>query len=103
MEITIHRNASGAVIDVSGRMVYGAPVRDLHDAVRQLVGQGVGAIVVNLGQVSYLDTSGLETLVASYVTCTRGGGSLSLTNPNERARRALAVTKLDELFGGALD
>ena len=103
MEISIRRNDEGAVIDVSGRMVFGTHVRDLHDAVRQLVGQGTSVIVVNLGQVSYLDSTGLEMLVASYVTCIRSGAGLSVINASPRATEVLRVTKLDSLFGGTFN
>ena len=102
MEIMIRQNDGGVVIDVSGRMVYGAPVRDLQDAVRQLVGQGVELIVVNLEEVSHLDTSGLEALVATYVTCKRSGRGLGVINANSRATEVLRVTKLDRLFAASM-
>ena len=103
MEISIRRIQDRAVVDVSGRMVYGTPVRDLHDAVRQLVGQGVDVVVVNLEHVSYLDSTGLEVLIAAYVTCMRSGAGLSVINANSKARTALQVTKLNAIFGDSLN
>ena len=100
MEILTRPSNQGVVVEVSGRMVYGTPVHDLHDAVRQLVAQGVDAICVDLAHVSALDSTGLEILIASYVTCMRGGAAMRLINPGPKAKIALQVTKLDALFSG---
>ena len=99
MEISIQRTDDKAVIDVSGRMVYGETVRDLHMGVKELVAQGVNWIVVNLGEVSYLDSSGVEALMASYSTCMKVQGGLRLINVHGKARTVLHITKLESLFG----
>jgi len=99
MEISIQKNQDTAVIDCKGRMVYGESVRDLHAEVKKLVTDGVSSIVVDFGEVSYLDSCGVEALMASYVTCTNANGGLRLTNVHGKARKVLHITKLETLFG----
>jgi len=98
MEILTRSGNEGFVVEVSGRMVCGTPVRDLHDAVRQLVAQGADQTWVDLALVSALDSTGLEILIASYVACLRSGVAMKFINPGPKAKIALQVTKLDALF-----
>lgn len=99
MKLSIQAEQDATVIAVSGRLVHGEAVRNLHDSVETVVAQGANTIVVNLSDVAALDSSGLEALIAAYITCQKSGARLKVVEPNEKTRKILEVTKLDSLFG----
>ena len=99
MEISVQRNDRDAVVKVSGRLIYGEPVRDLDSSVKDLVREGVNKVVVHLGDVSYLDSSGIEALLSAYRTCTESGGSFQLDEVRGSPRKVLRITRLESLFG----
>jgi anti-sigma B factor antagonist len=100
MEIR-HRPAGGvAVIDVIGRMVLTEGEIDslLRDRVADLIAEGHRHIVVNLSQVTQVDTSGLKQLLAAHLAVTRLGAHLRLAHPTKRIRDLLGITRLNTLF-----
>jgi len=99
MEISIHRNDDRAVIDLSGRVAYGQPVGDLYLTIKELVDLGVIRIVLDLHEVSYLDSVGVGALMTAYTTCAKNGGDLRLINVHGKAKKVLHITKLESLFG----
>ena len=99
MLIRVHTEDKSAVLDVAGRLVYGEPVRDLHSKVKDLVQDGVNQVVVCLTGVSYLDSSGIESLLAAYRSCTESGGTFQLDQVEGAPRKVLRITRLEELFG----
>ena len=68
--------------------------RHLHDLVRDLVKQGGKKIVLNLRDVSYLDSSGIGELFGCFTTVRSEGGVLKLSNPSQRVHNVLRITKL---------
>lgn len=84
------------VLDMTGRMtIYD---EGLRDSVREFINQGERRIVLNLADVSYMDSSGLGQLVTAYTTVMNTGGNLRLLAPGERVRHLLKITKLDSVF-----
>jgi anti-sigma B factor antagonist len=73
-----------SVIDVSGRITLGEGSSTLRDALRGLVAQGQKKILLNLGEVSYIDSSGIGELVSAFTSVTNGGGELKLLNLTKR-------------------
>lgn len=100
--MTIRERPAGAVavVDVIGRMVLTEGDIDslLRDRVADLIAQGHQHIVVNLSQVTQVDTSGLKQLLAAHLAVTRLGGHLRLANPTKRIRDLLGITRLNTLF-----
>ncbi|MGE3469546.1 MAG: STAS domain-containing protein [Vicinamibacterales bacterium] len=82
------------MVDVTGRLILGESADALKDKVRSLLQQGHGRIVVNLGEVSYMDSSGLGALVSAHATVRRQGGALKLLNLTKRLQDLLVITKL---------
>ena len=70
----------------------------LKDKMRSLVQQGHKKVLLNLGDVSYVDSAGLGELVQSYATVNKNGGSLKLLNTTKRIKDLLAITKLLTVF-----
>ena len=86
------------VIDVAGRITLGEGSSALRDALRELVGRNQKKILLNLGEVSYIDSSGIGELVSGFTTVTNSGGNLKLLNLNKRVKDLLQITKLYTVF-----
>ncbi|MGA3095610.1 MAG: STAS domain-containing protein [Bryobacteraceae bacterium] len=87
-----------SVIDVSGRITLGEGSSTLRDALRELVTKGQKKILLNLGEVSYIDSSGIGELVSAFTTVTNSGGQLKLLNLTKRVKDLLQITKLYTVF-----
>jgi anti-sigma B factor antagonist len=86
------------IVTLSGNLTQGAAGDGLRDKVGSLLQQGRKDILVDLGAVPYMDSSGLGTLVAAYTTAQRQGGSLKLLNLTKRLHDLLVITKLANVF-----
>jgi anti-sigma B factor antagonist len=87
-----------AVLDVSGRITLGEGNIMLRDIVRDLADKGSKTIVLNLGEVQYVDSSGIGELVKAHTTIRNQGGQLRLVNLNKRVSDLLQLTKLSAVF-----
>lgn len=97
MQISERKVGPVTVVDLSGKLVSTENGR-VKEAVTTLVQQGTKQIVLNLGNVSYVDSSGLGELVACHGTATRGGGTVKLANAGKRIQDLLVMTKLLTVF-----
>jgi anti-sigma B factor antagonist len=98
--VTVSERSSGSVIvlDVKGALTLTDGADLLRDKVRSLLQQGHKHVLVNLGDVPYMDSAGLGELVQSYATTTRQGGQLKLLNTTKRIHDLLVITKLSTVF-----
>ena len=86
-------------MDVSGKITLGdGGDMVLKDKMRSLIQQGKTKILLNLGDVSYVDSAGLGEIVQAYGTVTKTGGALKLVNTTKRIKDLLAITKLLTVF-----
>lgn len=86
------------VLDVSGRITLGEGSSNLREGIRELVAKGNKKILLNLGEVSYIDSSGIGELVSGFTSVTNHGGQLKLINLTKRVRDLLQITKLYTVF-----
>ena len=86
------------VLDLSGRITLGEGSVQLRDAIRDLIGKGQKHILLDLGEVNYIDSSGLGELVSAYTTSKNQGATLKLANLTKRFRELLNITKLVTIF-----
>jgi anti-sigma B factor antagonist len=84
--------------ECSGRIVFGDESFLLRDEVKKAVADGNKRIVLNLGEVSYIDSGGLGTLVALHTTAHKAEGTIKLANLTKRVGDLLQVTKLLTVF-----
>ena len=87
-----------SVVDVAGRITLGEGSSALRVLLREMVGKGQKSILLNLGEVSYIDSSGIGELVSGFTTVTNSGGQLKLLNLNKRVKDLLQITKLYTVF-----
>ncbi len=87
------------IVDVSGKITLGdGGDVVLKDKMHSLIQQGNKKVLLNLGDVSYVDSAGLGEIVQSYATVTKNGGSLKLLNVTKRIKDLLSITKLLTVF-----
>jgi anti-sigma B factor antagonist len=86
------------VLELSGRLTIGESVLSLRDAVRSAVDDGELKFVLNLGDVSYIDSSGLGELVSIYTTVRNKKGDVKLLKLTAKAKDLLQMTKLLTVF-----
>lgn len=86
------------IVDLSGRITLGEGSVVLRDLVRDLIGKGQKKILLNLGDVTYIDSSGIGELVSAYTTVRNGGGDLKLLNLTKKVHDLLQITKLYTVF-----
>jgi anti-sigma B factor antagonist len=99
MQISERLNGDVAIVDISGKITLGEGGDViLKDKMHSLMSQGHKKIVLNLGEVSYVDSAGLGEIVQAYATVTRQGGSLKLLSVTKRIRDLLSITKLLTVF-----
>jgi anti-sigma B factor antagonist len=98
VKLTTRQVGDVAVMDVAGRITLGEGSATLRDAMRDMVSKGQKKILLNLGEVSYIDSSGIGELVSGFTTVTNSGGALKLLNLNKRVKDLLQITKLYTVF-----
>ena len=86
------------IIDLSGRITLGEGSSVLRDLVRQTVAKGNKKILLNLGDVTYIDSSGIGELVSAFTTVKNAGGDLKLLNLTKKVHDLLQITKLYTVF-----
>jgi len=86
------------VVDMSGRITLGEGSVVLRDTIRDLIGKGQKKILLNLGDVTYIDSSGIGELVSAFTAVRREGGELKLLNLTKKVHDLLQITKLYTVF-----
>ena len=85
------------VVDCSGRIVFGEESATLRDTIKKVLTQSP-RVVLNLAEVSYVDSGGLGTLVSLYTTARNAGGAMKLARLTQRVGDLLQLTKLVSIF-----
>jgi anti-sigma B factor antagonist len=86
------------VLDLDGKITIGEGSVLLRETVRKLLDEGKKKLLLNLGDVSYVDSSGIGELVSSYTTTNNNGGQLKLLNQTKKIHDLLTITKLVTVF-----
>jgi len=94
LQISARKSGNVTILDVVGRIIIGTSNDTLSAELRKLAEGGASEVVVNLVSVSQMDSSGISTLVRSFVTLERQGGGLKLLNPTGHVREVLELTRL---------
>jgi anti-sigma B factor antagonist len=98
--MTIQERVVGSVtvLDLNGKLVLGDGDTLLKDKIHSLVFQSRKQIILNMGGISYVDSSGLGALVASFVTAKNNGGRIKLVALTKRLHDLLVISKLVNVF-----
>jgi anti-sigma B factor antagonist len=87
-----------SILDLSGKIVLGEGDMQIKERIKDLLSDGQRRILLNLAEVSYVDSAGLGALISGYTTTNREGGKLKLVNLTKRIQDLLAITKLITVF-----
>jgi anti-sigma B factor antagonist len=98
MKLTTREVSGVTIVDLSGKITLGEGGLTLRDEVRKMLAAGQKKIVLNLGEVNYIDSSGLGELVSAYTAVKNAGGELKLLNLTSKVRDLLVITKLVTVF-----
>ena len=86
------------VLDLSGRITLGEGSVQLRDSIRDLIGKGQRRILLDLGDVNYIDSSGLGELVSAYTSAKNQGATVKLLKLTKKVHDLLQLTKLYTVF-----
>jgi anti-sigma B factor antagonist len=103
MTTSIRQVGGVTVVDVSGRIELGEESAALRDLIGDLLSKGHKQILLNLGDVHYIDSSGLGTLVSAFTSVRKQGGELKLLNLTNKVNDLMQITKLYTVFDIAND
>ncbi|MBV8070348.1 MAG: STAS domain-containing protein [Acidobacteriaceae bacterium] len=87
-----------SIVDLNGKVTLGESTGVLRDELRGLLAQGRKNIILNMAQVSYVDSAGLGELVGAYTTATNQGGAVKLLHLQSKMKDLMQITKLHTIF-----
>jgi len=94
LRISERKSENVTILDVEGRLLIGASNEAFGAELRKLAASAPCNVLVNLAKLTQVDSSGISTLVRSFVTLERDGGSLKILNPTGHVRGVLELTRL---------
>jgi anti-sigma B factor antagonist len=98
VKLNIRQVGEITVLDLAGRITLGEGSSTLRDALKDVLAKGQKKVLLNLSEVSYIDSSGIGELVSAFTTVTNLGGQLKLNGLNKRVKDLLQITKLYTVF-----
>ncbi len=87
-----------AILQISGKLMGGPETQQIHEHIKGLIADNVLNVIIDLGKVKWMNSSGLGVLMASYTTIKNKGGSLKLANVTEKVNSLLMITQLMTIF-----
>ena len=98
VKLTTRQVGDVTVVDAVGRITLGEGASTFRDTIRDLVSNGQKKLLLNLAEVSYIDSSGIGEMVSGFTTVTNQGGQVKLLNLTKRVKDLLQITKLYTVF-----
>ena len=98
LQISIRESGDVAILDLQGRATIGADSDLLISHLQRLIASGVRKLLLNLDDLTQLDSSGISAITKTYVSLGRQGGSLKLLRPCGRVRAVLRVVRLPDII-----
>jgi anti-anti-sigma factor len=98
LQISTRKSGDVTIVDLHGRATIGAESDELSEHLSKLISAGALKLLLNLTEVTQLDSSGISAIVGTYVSLGRQAGSLKLLRPRGRVRTVLRVVRLPEVI-----
>ena len=98
VKASTRQSGSVIIIDLSGQIKLGEGTAVLRDTVKDLLGKGYKKILLNLGDVNYIDSITVGELISALTSVRNQGGELKLLHLTKRVRAVLQITKLYMVF-----
>lgn len=98
LKINVRESGNVVILDLNGRITIGEEAASLRDTIKEHLDNGQKNILLNLAEVSYIDSTGLGQFVGSFATVTSRGGQLKLLNLQKKLQELMQITKLITVF-----
>src|SRR5262245_55532096 len=98
MKVTERQVSGVTILDISGRITLGDGTALLRNTTRDLISHGKKNLLLNLGQVPHIDSSGIAELVSAFAAARRAGGDVKLLNLTKKVRDTVEIVKLGAIF-----
>jgi len=98
LKANVRQSGDVSLVDLAGRITLGEGSGLVRSTIKELVNSGHKNILLNLKDVSYLDSAGLGELVGAYASVTNAEGNIKLLNPQAKVHDLLQITKLYTVF-----
>lgn len=98
MKISEQKQGDVLVVSLSGKVIGGPELMNLKTVFENAVNQDVRKVLLDLGKVSWMDSSGLGVIVSGHTTLSRAGGALKVLNVTKKIRELFIITKLITIF-----
>ncbi len=98
VKLTSRQVGDVTVVDAAGRITLGEGASVFRDTIRDLAAKGNKKLLINLSEVSYIDSSGIGEMVSAFTSVTNAGGQLKLIGLSKRVKDLLQITKLYTVF-----
>ena len=98
IDVSTRQSDGITIVDFRGRITIGDGSVTVRDTVHELLSKGQKRILLNLGDVNYIDSSGIGELVSAFTAAKKQGGELKLLNLTKKVHDLLQITKLYTVF-----
>ena len=98
LEIKTREMGSVTLLELNGKIILGDESSSLREAIKGLLAQGKKRVLLNLARISFIDSTGVGTLVAAYTSARSQGGEVKLSSLTKKFRETLQVTRLLTVF-----
>ncbi len=98
MKLTQQTEGDLLVLRLDGQLMGGPDAEAVRNAIASAIQQGITRILIDMGAVSWVNSSGLGILISSHMAARQAGGSLKLFGVSKRIDSILAVTRLNTVF-----
>lgn len=98
MKIEKRKKGGVVILDLKGKILIGEGIDVLRDSINNTIDEAETKVLLNFGEVPYLDSTGLGEVVRSYTSIKKAGGVVKIVNLTNKVRDLLSVTKLITVF-----
>ena len=98
MAIKEEMKAGVSILEIKGKLMGGPETTEIHDRVKDLVANGVTKVVIDLGKVTWMNSTGLGALMSSLTTVKNAEGELKIARATDKVKSLFMVTKLITIF-----
>ncbi len=98
MSIKVKENYGAVIIELKGKLIGGPLSSEMSETLYSFLNKGKKNVVIDLGGVNYVNSSGLGILISGLASMKKNGGSLKLANINNKVEGLLSITKLNQIF-----
>ncbi|MBN1482553.1 anti-sigma factor antagonist [candidate division KSB1 bacterium] len=98
MAIKEEMKAGVSILEIKGKLMGGPETTEIHTRVKELVANGVKKVVIDLGKVSWMNSTGLGALMSSLTTMRNAEGDLKIARATDKVKSLFMVTKLITIF-----